>query len=259
MDLLNPIDIYCERTDPGFWAEPVNALTNAAFLLAAYLLYRAYRQGWRRDWPSLVLITLITIIGIGSFLFHSFANRWSLLADIIPIALFIWFYLFAFLRRFVNTRPFTILGSYAAFAALNWAVARYVPGEMVNNSQGYFPALIAMAVMGLYLFFSQLKIAKNLPPPLGEVAQSAGGGKALPSPIAAQSPLPKGGDVIGGAWRYYALAVMAFTASLIFRVLDPVVCAEIALGTHFLWHILNAVTLYLVARAVMPGGLENGQ
>jgi hypothetical protein len=30
-----PIDLYCERTDASFWAEPANALTNAAFLIAA--------------------------------------------------------------------------------------------------------------------------------------------------------------------------------------------------------------------------------
>ena len=42
------IDLYCERTDPSFWAEPVNALTNIAFLIAAYAAYRL----WRRDAPG---------------------------------------------------------------------------------------------------------------------------------------------------------------------------------------------------------------
>ena len=40
MDLTRAIDIYCERIDTAFWAEPVNAVTNLAFILAA--LY-----GWR--------------------------------------------------------------------------------------------------------------------------------------------------------------------------------------------------------------------
>ena len=30
------VDLYCERTSPVFWAEPVNALTNLAFFLAAW-------------------------------------------------------------------------------------------------------------------------------------------------------------------------------------------------------------------------------
>ena len=40
------IDNYCERIDPAFWSEPVNALTNLSFLLvAAIMLYRVRGQG----------------------------------------------------------------------------------------------------------------------------------------------------------------------------------------------------------------------
>ncbi|MFT2588559.1 hypothetical protein ACMWPQ_29155, partial [Escherichia coli] len=38
--LLAPVDLYCERLSTAFWAEPVNALSNLAFLLAAYFLWR---------------------------------------------------------------------------------------------------------------------------------------------------------------------------------------------------------------------------
>ena len=34
------IDIYCERIEPGLWAEPLNAITNLAFIIAAFLLIR---------------------------------------------------------------------------------------------------------------------------------------------------------------------------------------------------------------------------
>jgi hypothetical protein len=29
------MDVYCERTGPGLLAEPLNAVTNASFLIAA--------------------------------------------------------------------------------------------------------------------------------------------------------------------------------------------------------------------------------
>ncbi|NJN40478.1 MAG: hypothetical protein HC807_06085 [Gammaproteobacteria bacterium] len=35
--------------------------------------------------------------------------------------------------------------------------------------------------------------------------------------------------------------------SLTFRTLDRDLCAAIPLGTHFLWHLLNAVVLYRLA------------
>ena len=37
--LLEPIDLYCERTDGSFWAEPLNLLSNVGFLLVAWRLY----------------------------------------------------------------------------------------------------------------------------------------------------------------------------------------------------------------------------
>ena len=40
-----------------------------------------------------------------------------------------------------------------------------------------------------------------------------------------------------------------FLLSLTFRTMDNRVCDQLPIGTHFLWHVLNAVLLYLVARA----------
>ena len=41
--IFDPIDAYCERLGPGLWAEPLNAVTNLAFLVAA--LFCARRLG----------------------------------------------------------------------------------------------------------------------------------------------------------------------------------------------------------------------
>ena len=87
--LLTSIDLYCERTTAAFWAEPVNALTNAAFLMAALIGWRAARSTGRRDGPMILLIALTASIGVGSFLFHTVATRWAALADVVPISLFI--------------------------------------------------------------------------------------------------------------------------------------------------------------------------
>ena len=38
------IDLYCERLSPGIWAEPINALTNLAFLVAAFAAWRLTDQ-----------------------------------------------------------------------------------------------------------------------------------------------------------------------------------------------------------------------
>ena len=41
------IDLYCEREGPGLAAEPINALTNLAFLVAAWATWRLMRQSIR--------------------------------------------------------------------------------------------------------------------------------------------------------------------------------------------------------------------
>ncbi len=66
---MSRIDAYCERLGPGFWAEPVNALTNAAFVLAAILMWRR----WPEEPLCRALSLVLGVIGVGSFLFHTVA------------------------------------------------------------------------------------------------------------------------------------------------------------------------------------------
>ena len=81
MDLNESIDIYCERTNASFWAEPFNAISNISFIIAALLalmLYRRYlKKGAKNDVHINILIALCFTVGVGSFLFHTFATVWA--------------------------------------------------------------------------------------------------------------------------------------------------------------------------------------
>jgi hypothetical protein len=39
--------------------------------------------------------------------------------------------------------------------------------------------------------------------------------------------------------------------SLFFRSIDNAICESVPLGTHFLWHLLNGLVLYLLLRAAL--------
>lgn len=117
-----PVDIYCERVDAAFWSEPINAITNAAFLIAAYLALRSYRAGDTHDRLLQFLIVTVALIGLGSFAFHTMATRGAVLLDVIPITVFVYAYLFLALRRYVGMK--------AAAALLVLGACCYVNGPV---------------------------------------------------------------------------------------------------------------------------------
>ncbi len=63
MGWFEQVDGYCERLGPGYWAEPVNAVTNAAFLIAAAVVWRQ-----TAGLPlARALAIVLAVIGVGSY------------------------------------------------------------------------------------------------------------------------------------------------------------------------------------------------
>lgn len=143
------IDQYCERTDPTFWSEPLNAASNLAFIIAAWCLWRRYRLHHAtqkaRAWDMEVLIALIALVGIGSFVFHTFGTKWAQAADVIPIVIALIWTLAVFLKRQMDSASSIALGFGLFFAAT--AAFSYVPAEWSNNSQFYFSTAVTLFVM----------------------------------------------------------------------------------------------------------------
>jgi Ceramidase len=214
MDWSTLVDLYCERTDASLWAEPANALTNAAFLLAAAAAFVLWRRAGGRDWPALALTVVVAVVGLGSFAFHTVATRGAMLADVIPIAIFIYGYLLLALRRFLRLSAGVSAAIVVVYAMGAQALSWLAPSGALNGSIGYLPALVALIAMA----------------------------RATRGP----------------ARRGLELAVMLFTVSLALRTIDLAACETFRLGTHFLWHLLNAVVLYVLLRtAIGEAGWEN--
>ena len=208
MDWSEPVDLYCERTDPSFWSEPVNALSNAAFLVAAALALDLWRRGDRKDWPALALIVIVAAVGVGSFVFHTVATRAAILADVVPIGVFIYGYLLLALRRFLHLRVIVAAPIVVAYAAGAQALSALAPARLLNGSIGYLPALAALIAVA----------------------------------VAAREQ---------GTRRSLGLAAVVFAISLAFRTADIALCPQFPLGIHFVWHVLNAVVLYVLLRTAI--------
>jgi hypothetical protein len=198
------IDAYCERLGVGFWAEPINALTNLAFLVAAYLLFQRLRGSC--DIPALALTLLIALIGIGSFLFHTHATVWAALADVLPIVAYMMAAIgIGLKRRFGLPTQAAILG--AVIFVFSTALIMFSPFMtfLPSGSVAYLPALIVLALFAIALSAKKSAFAV-----------------------------------------FFVLAAPVFALSLSLRSLDAPLCDLVPSGTHFAWHVLNAITLYLV-------------
>ena len=68
-ELCAAVDHYCERTGSALDAEPVNALTNAAFLVGAYIAWRLRSNHSRTDQDGLIVALILSmgVVGLGSF------------------------------------------------------------------------------------------------------------------------------------------------------------------------------------------------
>jgi hypothetical protein len=228
--------LYCERgTSAALLAEPFNAASNAAFLLAAltalWLLLRGRNE--TRSADHFLLIGLVFLIGLGSLAFHLLADRVGLLADVVPIDVFMLVYLGFALNRLLGVPTgwtvLTLIG-FAALVGLTtelrcWAGGIGFPpagtagvSDCLNASLVYLPGLAAMAIVGGLL---------------------------------AERKHPAG--------SYILWAALLFAISVAFRSLDLALCDAYTIegrkvGTHFVWHLLNGLALFLLLRASFEAG-----
>jgi hypothetical protein len=202
------IDGYCERLGPGLWAEPANALTNLAFLLAAGLL--AGRIRGRAPVSVWLMPVLIGVVGLCSLSFHTFATRLTGALDSLSIVVFVLTAVVAYLHWMWGVAwRLAWLGAPAFLAVVAAELLLSLAAGPDATVGGYGPVLLGLLGMALAVRFTALGQARRY-----------------------------------GDWLLAATGV--FAVSLALRTVDGAVCPTMPIGTHFLWHCLNAVVLFLV-------------
>ncbi|MEU4768940.1 hypothetical protein AB0H12_37405 [Actinosynnema sp. NPDC023794] len=201
------VDAYCERLAPGLLAEPLNAVSNAAFLVAAALLWWRHRP---RPRSLRALPVLLALVGLGSLSFHTVADTLTNFFDVGFIAAYVIWYLIVFTRHHLGVRWSLAWLAAPAFVVL--AVATAPLGALVPGGSGiYLAPFLCLLVAAV---------------------------------VAAARGLP---------WHDLASAAGVFAVSVALRTLDQPLCGQWPSGTHYFWHLLNAVVLFLVARQVIRG------
>jgi hypothetical protein len=145
----------------------------------------------------------LAAIGVGSGLFHTLANRLTGLLDVLPILGFILAYVFLASRDFLHLRT-----PGAALAALGFIPYALLLTPLFRALPGFAVSAFYWPVPVLILGYAGL-LRRRAPATARGLAAGAG----------------------------------LLSVSLVARSADMAVCAAFPLGTHVLWHLLNALML----------------
>ena len=199
MDLSKPIDIYCERLDIGIWAEPINAVTNVAFILAAIIMWLRCKNLVEGKMLSFLLFS----IGCSSFLFHTYAQTWAALLDVTAILIFILTYIFVANRRFLGwSKMGSLIGVILFFPYQLLLVSILSNIQFFGSSVQYIPVAILIFIYSGLLRKTEPNLSRGL-----------------------------------------LIGAVILCLSIVFRIIDEPLCSVLSVGTHFVWHILNAIML----------------
>jgi hypothetical protein len=202
--------IYCDTFiaatgEPHMWLgmhEPVNTITNAAILIAAWLAFRHIkRSGVGFSGGLNLLLVLLVSVGVGSALWHGLRTYWALQLDWIPGVLYLLVLTVLWIRRLYG-----------------WAAG--VLGML---------AMLALSIAGVgYLGKTLAAITPNL--------------FALPmfATVTVAGVIMVSGSWIkyGRDTGLLGLSIIAAGLTAAFaRSIDLIACRYIPFGTHFLWHI----------------------
>ncbi|MEK6554156.1 MAG: ceramidase domain-containing protein [Bdellovibrionota bacterium] len=218
IDWFKPIDAYCERLGPEFWAEPFNALSNIFMILAGvcgfYLISQIKKphiEPFSRRWIYLLSFAAI-LTGFGSFFFHTYANFITLWGDILPILFFMEIFLAFTLVQIFRWKWWSTSLALVVFFAIAVTLQLLLPKNLLNGSVTYVHGVF---VLVLVLHALNYRVRLN-PDDRHSIC----------------------------LMKRYAIAFGLFLLSLFFRTFDHAWCASFAMGTHFIWHILNGFLLF---------------
>jgi hypothetical protein len=142
------MDAYCERVGMGLFAEPLNAVSNISFLLAALAAWVLARRIGALPGGVRTLIAIGASVGIGSILWHTYPTMPTLILDSVPILIFIMWYIWLYARNVVGMRPLFAAASAVAFLLATFVAIPF--SGVLHGAFVYTPGLVVTLMLGVF-------------------------------------------------------------------------------------------------------------
>src|SRR5271166_622244 len=206
-DMTRSIDMYCERTSGAWDAEPLNAVSNVAFFIAAWAAWRLQERHPNAAFGGAIraLCIIIAAVGAGSLTFHTVATRWAEWADVIPILVFMIVYCWQVLTVYFGLPVWLKSLLTFAFFAATFLLESDAFEHVLWGGAMYLPALFVLVAAGSGVWPTYPRAGKSL-----------------------------------------AAASFLFIVSFAARTIDQPVCSVLPIGTHYFWHLFNAALLFIL-------------
>ena len=209
------VDEYCERIDFSFWAEPTNAVTNFLIIFAGLAAFRLYNQQFplhgSRHRPN-VLILIALVVLTG-------------------IGSFLYHTLATVWAGYADVLP--IIGFIYLYHAVFLRRVLAMPYKYVL---GYL-----VIFFGLSAALGQIWGREALNGSIGYIPALISFYTVWVAMMALRRP---------GA-KLFGTAALFFLGAISFRTVDMMICESFPLGSHFMWHVLNSVVLYLLLKLII--------
>lgn len=154
---------YCEQTIYPLFLEPLNTLSNLAFIISAIFVYKLLKNNRIKNRIYWILFYLIVLVGIGSILWHTFKNPVTLLLDFLPIFLFILISFYLLIKGIIQNTKITIL-AIISLVILEVILTIALPRNFLNGSFRHLANSIVLFVLFFAAYKKYGKLALNIIP-----------------------------------------------------------------------------------------------
>ena len=149
--VANGVGFYCGRFGPGFLGEPLNQLSNLAFIAGAAFAWSVWRRDASRSpWEGFLFLSAASI-GIGSLVFHAEPTPATLLGDLVPIQIFGLAFGAYVLIRYLSLTVLASVAVVACFVLLRQSWIAVAPRGALGGGITHVPTFLALAAFGLLL------------------------------------------------------------------------------------------------------------